>query len=86
MSAHYLGLDRDLAVGDLIAIQYRSWNDDCDGSASVERWIRARVVDCEPGTWPLARLDDGQMTEVRPYMTWRTVSKAHAARSQPRAA
>lgn len=76
----------NLAIGDLIAIQYRTWHVDGHGGTSVERWIRARVIDCEPGTWPLARLADGQMTEVRPYMTWRTVSKANSAESHTRAA
>ncbi len=80
------GLCLDLAVGDLIGIKYRAWSDDGSDSALVERWIRAVVIDCEPGTWPLARLADGQLTEVRPYMASRMVSKGISATSHPLAA
>ena len=76
----------DLANGDMIAIQYRTWVDDAGGRAPAERWIRALVIDCEQGAWPLARLADGQLTEVRPFMTWRMVSKVNPARSHPIAA
>lgn len=48
------------------------------GDEVVERWISAHVVFCEPGTWPLARLADGQRTEIRPFMTWRVLARASA--------
>jgi hypothetical protein len=66
-----------LEPGDIVEIQYRLWRP-ADGSRGedvvVERWISACVFSCEPGTWPLARLKDGQVTEIRPFMTWRAVS------------
>ena len=53
----------ELRPGDIIQINSRSpcWLDEHE--AIVERWIRAEVVDCEPGAWPLARLADGQLTD-----------------------
>lgn len=75
----------DLAVGDQIAIQYRTSIDDA-GRGPAEYWIRARVMECEPDAWPLVRLADGQSTEVRPFMTWRMVSRDNAVRSHPLAA
>lgn len=66
-----------LQPGDTIAIQYRHWRPmDRTEDDVVERWISARIVDCEEDAWPLARLVDGQMTDVRPFMTWRWVSRA----------
>jgi hypothetical protein len=35
----------------------------------------------EPGTWPLARLADGQVTEIRPFMTWRVIPGARRRRT-----
>jgi hypothetical protein len=66
-----------LRPGDTIAIQYRLWRP-MDGTEDdvVERWISARIIDCEDGAWPLARLVDGQTTDVRPFMTWRWVARA----------
>ena len=60
----------DLESGDLIEIKYRV----CRYGSEDEyrdRWIGAEIVACEPGTWPLARLVDGQITEVRCFMVWR---------------
>lgn len=76
----------DLANGDMIAIRYRTWIDDAGVRVPAERWIRALVIDSEPGAWPIARLADGQLTEVRPFMTWRMVGKISPARSHPLAA
>ena len=44
-----------LQPGDTIAIQYRLWRP-MDGTQDdvVERWISARIIDCEDGAWPLA--------------------------------
>ena len=64
-----------LEYGDLIDIMYRLWRDDGANGVIGERWIRAEVIDCETGTWPLARLADGQLTEIRPFMPWRIVVK-----------
>jgi len=66
-----------LEAGDIVEIKYRLWRP-ADGRRGedvvVEKWISAHVFSCEPGTWPLARLKDGQVTEIRPFMTWRAVS------------
>jgi hypothetical protein len=64
-----------LSVGDLIAVKYLTPNIELSDGELVERWIHARVIYCDPSTWPLVRLADGQLTEVRPFMTWRMVSK-----------
>lgn len=40
------------------------------------RWLNGRVAYCEPDTWPLVRLSDGQLTEVRPFMHWRLLQGA----------
>ncbi|WP_295559488.1 hypothetical protein [uncultured Hyphomicrobium sp.] len=66
-----------LETGDSVEIKYRLWRPaDASGEDFVERWIGARVVACEQGTWPLVRLADGQVTEIRPFMTWRCVARA----------
>ncbi len=63
-----------LEAGDIVEIKYRVWRPaGAAGEDVVERWITASVLVCEPGTWPLARLADGQVTEIRPFMTWRLV-------------
>jgi hypothetical protein len=66
-----------LRPGDIVEIQYRLWRAARGESETmVERWISAHVVHAEGGTWPLARLADGQVTEIRPFMTWRAVYRA----------
>lgn len=54
---------KDLRPGDIILNKYRSSL--CfEGHEDIaERLIRAEVIHCEPGTWPLARWADGQHTE-----------------------
>jgi hypothetical protein len=65
----------DLEAGDAIEIMYRVRRQ--DGIEDFgERWVRAEIIECEQDAWPLARLADGQLTEVRRYMTWRHVFKA----------
>jgi hypothetical protein len=66
----------DLEPGDLIEIKYRVCR--CDGGEGDyrDRWIGAEIVACDQGTWPLARLIDGQITEVRCFMVWRYASSA----------
>ena len=78
--------DPRLAPGDVIAIQYRVWRHDGCADEFIERWIRAEIIDCEPGTWPLARLTDGQHTEVRRFMIWRLVGKSSGTSSRRLAA
>jgi hypothetical protein len=66
-----------LVTGDILEIKYRVWRPSTDGARAgedvIERWISAAVIANEHGTWPLARLADGQVTEIRPFMTWRRV-------------
>lgn len=64
---------RTLERGDLIEIKYRLRRGD-DGSDMFDRWISAEIIDSDPDAWPLARLNDGQLTEVRPFMEWRSLS------------
>jgi hypothetical protein len=59
----------DLRAGDHIEIKYRALS--ADGAGLRDRWIGAEVRRLEGGRWPLARLADGQFTEVRRYMEWR---------------
>jgi hypothetical protein len=74
-------IDLDLERGDLIEIMYRVWRRTGDRDELFERWFRAEIIDCEPGARPVARLEDGQRTEVRRFMTWRHVVKASRDRS-----
>lgn len=65
-----------LEPGDVIEIKYRMWRaTDGRGEDVVERWFRACVTSCERDAWPLARLADGQVTDIRPFMTWRWLSR-----------
>jgi hypothetical protein len=66
----------DLEPGDLVEIKYRLWRRDDGGDELVDKWLRAEIIECEPGAWPLARLADGQLTEIRRFMTWRHVRRA----------
>jgi hypothetical protein len=64
----------DLLVGELIEIKYRvACSPDADGSsqALADRWITAEIIHREDNAPPLARLSDGQITDIRAYMTWR---------------
>lgn len=65
-----------LEPGDVIEIKYRMWRP-TDGTSEdvVERWFRAYVTSCEQDAWPLARLANGQVTDIRPFMTWRWLSR-----------
>ncbi len=62
-----------LETGDIVEIKYRIWRPAGAGDEVVEKWIAAHVIACESGTWPLVRLTDGQVTEIRPFMTWRVL-------------
>ncbi len=62
---------QELQIGDVIEVKYREWKDIAAVNELGDCWIVAVIVHCEPGTWPLARLKDGQLTEIRPHMCWR---------------
>jgi hypothetical protein len=77
---------RTLERGDLIEIKYRlRRGGDVDGDM-FDRWIGAEIIDSDPDAWPLARLADGQLTEVRPFMEWRDLPGASSQRARRAAA
>lgn len=61
------------AYGETVEIKYRLAS---SPESFRDRWIRAQIIESDSDTWPLARLIDGQTTEVRPFMTWRRISAA----------
>jgi len=64
----------DLEVGDHIEIKYRvarSLGDDLG-----DKWIAAEIIHSDAGELPVARLTDGQLTDIRKFMTWRRLSRA----------
>lgn len=67
-----------LCEGDVIQILYRQWNGWREGAELSKKWIFAKIISIESGSWPVVRLVDGQLTDLRPYMTWRLVQKARA--------
>lgn len=81
-----LSLDA-LEAGDRIEILYRiGWHVGSAEEEIVDRWIGAEILAREPGTWPLARLADGQITEIRPFMTWRAIPGARRCAASAMAA
>jgi len=66
-------LQMDLSPGDVIEIKYRVLRNFGRDEHTIDRWLTAEIVSSDPGTWPLARLADGQVTEVRNFMSWRHV-------------
>jgi hypothetical protein len=62
----------NLIVGEIIEIKYRvprrGVGSDIDLS---DRWITAEIVHQDNDAPPMARLADGQLTDIRAYMTWR---------------
>ncbi|MCC7252495.1 hypothetical protein [Hyphomicrobium sp.] len=73
----------ELEPGDRIEIRYRSAATvPGAGEEQRDRWIAAEVKSIDGGRWPLARLADGQLTEVRRYMEWRYAS-AHLRPPRP---
>lgn len=64
---------KELRPDDIIEVMYRSGD---VGQSTGQRWLRAIIIHCEVGTWPLARLTDGQLTEIRPFMFWCLVAPA----------
>jgi hypothetical protein len=71
----------DLAPGDRIEIKYRTAAAAADNELR-DKWIAAEIKSIDGGVWPLARLADGQFTEVRRYMEWRYAS-AHLRPPRP---
>jgi hypothetical protein len=71
----------DLSPGDQIEIRYRI-SAVPTGTELRDRWIAAEIKSIDGGMWPLARLADGQLTEVRKYMEWR-YSSAHLRPPRP---
>lgn len=60
-----------LEKGALVEVKYSSANGE-----GAYRWIAGLVISCDDDSWPLVRLSDDQITEIRPYMTWRLVQGA----------
>lgn len=70
----------ELMSGDRIEIRYRAA---AQGDELRDKWIAAVVTSVHGGVWPLVRLADGQLTEVRRFMEWR-YSSAHMGKPRPR--
>jgi hypothetical protein len=72
------GHSADLLVGEIIEIKYRVPQPACDEQPDLplsDRWIAAEIIHLDDDALPLARLSDGQITDIRAYMTWRRVSR-----------
>jgi hypothetical protein len=68
----------DLVVGEIIEIKYRMPRpaiDDHEISPLSDRWIMAEIIHRDEDALPIARLADGQFTDIRAYMMWRRISK-----------
>jgi hypothetical protein len=68
----------DLEVGDLIEIKYRVGRASQGSGLGYDlsdKWIAAEVVHCEAGGLPIAKLSDGQVTDIRRFMTWRRLAR-----------
>jgi hypothetical protein len=78
----------DLMVGEFIEIKYRVPRpaDSGEDLELTDRWITAKIVHQEEDAPPLARLSDGQLTDIRTYMVWRRLPGIGAGidRSAPR--
>jgi hypothetical protein len=68
-------------VGELIEIKYRISRLAINGTTPdfTERWISARIVHNDNDAPPMARLADGQLTDIRAYMTWRRIPGSETA-------
>ncbi len=68
----------NLTVGEIIEIKYRlprPANDPAEPALS-DRWIMAEIIHSDDDAPPMARLADGQLTDIRAYMTWRRIETA----------
>lgn len=75
----------ELQAGDVIAIKYRVWCDLREGAALEDRWLTAQIVESAEDARPIARLADGQLTEIRAFMSWRYVARAAGRARAPQA-
>jgi hypothetical protein len=67
----------DLVVGEIIEIKYRvpqPASEDSGEPHLSDRWFVAEIIHQDYDAPPVARLADGQFTDIRPYMTWRRIS------------
>jgi hypothetical protein len=66
----------NLVVGEIIEIKYRvpraSTGHGSEPSLA-DRWIAAEIVHQDDDALPMARLSDGQLTDIRAYMVWRRI-------------
>ncbi len=78
-----------LMVGEIIEIKYRITRPSAERGGDGEladRWIAAQIIHCDGEGPPIARLADGQLTDIRAYMVWRRLPGADAyaqARAMP---
>ncbi len=72
-----VGDTSDLVVGEIIEIKYRVPQPAFDDRAGLlsDRWIAAEIIHQDGDAPPMARLVDGQLTDIRAYMTWRRISR-----------
>lgn len=76
----------DLVVGELIEIKYRVPRPTAEAQSESpysDRWIVAEIIHREDDALPMARLIDGQVTDIRAYMTWRRIA-THSPTMAPR--
>jgi hypothetical protein len=74
-----VGHPSDLEVGEIIEIKYRVPRPVVDDPAEpqfFDRWIMAEIIHQDGEALPIARLADGQFTDIRAYMTWRRIARA----------
>ncbi len=70
----------DLEVGDLIEIKYLvNRATEAAGDRLADKWISAEVIYGQADERRVARLADGQLTDIRPYMTWCKVAGTRSA-------
>ena len=68
----------DLVVGEIIEIKYRVPQpalDDRSDVALSDRWLMAEIIHQDEDGLPIARLFDGQFTDIRAFMTWRRIAR-----------
>ncbi|HVJ77821.1 MAG TPA: hypothetical protein VM620_08305 [Hyphomicrobium sp.] len=66
----------NLVVGEIIEIKYRVPRPSAKNESApnlVYRWIIAEIVHQDDDAPPMARLSDGQLTDIRSYMVWRRI-------------
>ncbi|HVZ06127.1 hypothetical protein [Hyphomicrobium sp.] len=66
----------NLVVGEIIEIKYRvqrPWGAHGSEQSLSDRWIAAEIIHQDDDSLPMARLSDGQLTDIRAYMTWRRI-------------